>query len=122
MKYVTITNLNQPQVKPVLAEYCQSFWCQLRGLMFRKSLPLQEGLLLVQGQDSRLGSSIHMMFMAIDLTVVWINSRYEVVDVRLARRWAAGYLAQKPACYVLEANVERLNDFHIGDKVRLEDA
>jgi len=57
----------------------------------------------------------------VDLAVVWINSNNEVVDVRLARRWRPVYLPQRPARYVLEMQVERLNDFRVGDSVRFEE-
>ena len=122
MKYLTITNLTNSQVQPVVAHYCASFLCQLRGLMFRRSLPAGEGLLLVQSKDSRLDSSIHMMFMWIDLAIVWINNANEVVDVRLARRWRLAYVSQKPARYVLELNVARLDDFKVGDKLQFSEA
>ena len=59
--------------------------------------------------------------MLVDLAVVWINSNNEVVDVRLARRWRPVYLPQRPARYVLEMQVERLNDFRVGDSVRFEE-
>jgi len=122
MKYVTITNLNQPSLLPVLARCCQSFFCQLRGLMFTDSLPAGQGLLLIQKHDSRLGSSIHMMFMNYDIAVVWFNSDLEVVDACLAKRWQPYYAPRRPACYVLELPATRLDDFHIGDKVSLEEA
>ena len=122
MKYLTITNLTNSQVQPVVAHYCASFLCQLRGLMFRRSLPASEGLLLVQSKDSRLDSSIHMMFMWIDLAIVWINNANEVVDVRLARRWRLAYVSQQPARYVLELNVARLDDFKVGDKLQFSEA
>ncbi len=121
MKYVSITNLTTPQAQPVIARYCASFLCQLRGLMFRPSLPNNEGLLLVQGRDSRLESSIHMMFMRMDLTIVWINSANEVVDVCLARRWRPAYFSQRPARYVLELNAARLTDFQAGDKLQISE-
>jgi uncharacterized membrane protein (UPF0127 family) len=117
MKYITIANLSHPECRPVLAKYCQSFLCQLRGLMFTSDLPDDHGLLLVQGSDSRINASIHMMFMRIDLAVIWINSQHEVVDRVLARKWKLGYLPRQPAMYVLESAVGRLNDFNIGDKV-----
>lgn len=117
MKYIQLTNLTHPEVKPILAKYCQSFFCQLRGLMFTKALPVQHGILLVQGSDSRVNSTIHMMFMLMDLAVVWINSDYFVVDVLLAHRWKLGYVPRQPAKYVLEADVAHLSDFNIGDKV-----
>jgi uncharacterized membrane protein (UPF0127 family) len=89
--------------------------------MFTSSLPKNSGLLLVQGSESRLNASIHMMFMKMDLAVIWIDGNYEVVDVVLARRWKLAYLPKKAAKYVLETGVSNLRDFHIGDKVHFED-
>lgn len=120
-KYIAIHNLSRPQVQPVTAGYCRSFFCQLRGLMFRRSLEQHEGLLLVQAGESRLESSIHMLFMWMDLTVVWINNAHQVVDVRLARRWRPAYFSQKPARYVLELHTDRLHDFEIGDQLHIEE-
>ena len=119
MKYVLITNLTTPRVQPLIARYCASFFCQLRGLMFRPNLPPGEGLLLVQSRDNRLESSIHMMFMRMDLAVVWINSANEVVDVCLAHRWRPAYFSQRPARYVLELNTAGLSDFQVGDKLEI---
>ena len=80
-KFVNIINQANQESKPILAEYCQSFFCQLRGLMFRKSIPDNRGLLLVQKTDSKINASIHMMFMWMDLAVIWINNDYLVVDL-----------------------------------------
>jgi uncharacterized membrane protein (UPF0127 family) len=117
MKYIQISNLTHPMAQPILAKYCQSFFCQLRGLMFTPSLPENQGLLLVQGSDSRVNSSIHMMFMWMDLAVIWMNNKFQVVDLTLARRWKIAYLPKQPARFVLEANVSKLKEFTIGDTV-----
>lgn len=85
--------------------------------MFCPVLSSHEGLLLVQKRDSRLGSAIHMLWMRIDLAVFWINLSLQVVDVRLARHWHTVYFPRWPASYVLEVQVERLNDFQIGEYV-----
>ena len=121
MKYITIVNQTRSDLRPIQAKYCQSFFCQLRGLMFTNSLPEHHGLLLVQGSDSRINSSIHMMFMWMDLAVIWINSKYQVVDVILARRWKLAYLPKQPAKYVLETDVSNLGDFNIGDQVSFDE-
>ena len=120
MNIVTVHNLTHPKSQPLTARYCASFLCRLRGLTFRRSLPPNWGLLLVQSRDSRLDSSIHMLAMWIDLAVVWISNTGEVVDVRLARRWRPAYFPRQAARYVLETSVAYLADFHIGDKVHLE--
>jgi uncharacterized membrane protein (UPF0127 family) len=71
--------------------------------------------------DSRVNASIHMMFMWMDLAVIWIDSDYSVVDRVLARRWKLAYLPKKAAKYVLEASVGRLSEYSIGDRVQFED-
>jgi uncharacterized membrane protein (UPF0127 family) len=89
--------------------------------MFTKSIPENYGLLLVQGSDSRVNASIHMMFMWMDLAVIWIDGEYSVVDKVLAHRWKLAYLPKKAARYVLETEVSNLKDFDIGDTVRFEE-
>ncbi|MGE5124153.1 MAG: DUF192 domain-containing protein [Acidobacteriaceae bacterium] len=121
MRVIRISNQTQHGSRSILAKYCQSFFCQLRGLMFTKHLADDQGLLLVQKEDSRINASIHMMFMWMDLAVIWINSDYTVVDQVLARRWKPAYLPQKPAKYVLETSVSHLAEFAIGDKVIFEE-
>ena len=121
MKYVTVHNLSRPQPAVMLARYCASFFCRLRGLTFRRSLPTNQGLLLVQGRESRMDSAIHMLGVWMDLAVVWITGAGEVVDVRLARSWRLAYVPRRPARYVLEMSAEHLEDFQIGDHVRFEE-
>jgi uncharacterized protein len=120
MQQAAIQNTNRPQAQPIMAGYCASFLCRLRGLTFRRHMPDDCGLLLVQQKDSRLDASIHMLFVWFDIAVVWINAANEVVDIKLARRWRPAYLPQRPARYVLELSPAHINDFNIGDQVQIE--
>lgn len=120
MHEVTIHNLSRKDFTPVSAGYCASFLCRLRGLTFRKHLPANWGLLLVQERESRVDASIHMLFMQLDLAVIWIDSQERVVDTRLAQRWKLSYFPKSPARYVLELGVERLDDFSVGDQLKIE--
>jgi uncharacterized membrane protein (UPF0127 family) len=122
VKNIKVINQTQQTSKPILAKYCQSFFCQLRGLMFKKNIPDDQGLLLVQSSDSKVNSSIHMMFMRMDLAVIWINSDYTVVDRVLAHRWKLVYFPSYPAKYVLETGISHIDEFSIGDKVYFEDS
>jgi len=103
-------------------QYCDTFLTQLRGLTFRSRLSRDEGLLLVGTRDSRLDSSIHMLFVSFALTVAWINSGMTVVDKILARPWRPAYFSKHPAKYVLEIHPDRWSDFDIGDMVEFKDA
>lgn len=120
MQQVLIRNLSVESAKPVWAWYCDTFTCRLRGLTFRRSLPIDEGLLLVQNRDSRLDAAIHMLGVWMDLAVIWIDSSRVVVDLRLARRWRPIYVPERPARYILEVPAPRLSDFHLGDRLGFE--
>lgn len=90
--------------------------------MFRRELGMEEGLLLVQGRDSRMDSSIHMFFVPFDLAVFWIDTGLRVVDKTIARSWKPAYISRTPARYILEVHPDRLEDYEIGDMVEFKDA
>ena len=102
--------------------YCADFFSRLKGFTFRRELERDEGLVLVEKRDSRVDTSIHMLFVWTDLAVFWVDSSYTVVDKVLAKSWRPYYASQKPARYVIEIHPERLADFEIGDKVKFENA
>jgi uncharacterized protein len=122
MKIIQLENKNQPLPAPLQAIYCDSFLCRLRGLMFRSNLAENEGLLLVEGRDSRLDTAIHMLFVFMDLAVIWINSEFTVVDTVLARSWRPAYAPRQAAKFILEIHPNRLNEFKIGDHVEFHNA
>ncbi len=117
---LAIRNLSRSDTPLIQARYCASFGCQLRGLLFRRSLAENEGLLLVQSRPSRINAAIHMLGMAFDLAVVWIDDAQRVVDVRRARRWRPFYFPRRPARYVLETGVQHLQHFSPGDELSIE--
>lgn len=119
MQTVTIENRTRPLKARLQAGYCISFACQLRGLTFRSSLPPNWGLLLVQHRESKVDAAIHMFMMRIDLAIVWINAQNQVVDVRPAYKWKSMLMPQAPAKYVLELSLERLQDFQVGDELKI---
>lgn len=121
-KTIEVENGNRTSAGALRVKYCDTFFCQLRGLSFRPRLAPDEGLLLVGRRDSRIDSSIHMFFVPFDLTVIWIDSALQVVDKVLARAWRPAYFSKRPAKYTLELHAERWDDFQIGDGVILRDA
>lgn len=118
VKQVLILNSSRPIDPALRVDYCDSFFSQLRGLTFRPRLAPDEGLILAGKRDSRLDSSIHMLFVGFDLAVVWINSEMKVVDKVLAKSWRPAYFSKQPARYVLEIHPERWDDFQVGDTVQ----
>lgn len=121
-KIITVKNKNRTTKGRLQVRYCDTFLTQLRGFTFRSSISQDEGLILVGKRDSRLDSSIHMLFVSFDLCVIWINSAMQVVDKVLAKSWRPAYFSKQPAKYVLELHPERWGDFEIGDGIEFKDA
>ena len=117
-KFISIENRNRSIAGELSIKFCDTFLTQLRGLTFRTRLARDEGLILAGKRDSRLDSSIHMLFVSFDLTVVWINSDMNVVDKILAKSWRPAYFPKAPAKYVLEIHPDRWENFEIGDVVQ----
>ena len=120
MRFTEIINTSSPLATPIKAGICDSFLYKLRGLMFYPCIQKDEGLIFIEKQDSRINSSIHMFFMNFDISVVWINHKFEVADVILAKKWRPYYFPSQPACYTLEIHPSRLSEFHIGDKIAMK--
>jgi uncharacterized membrane protein (UPF0127 family) len=120
-KQIVIQNNSRKIDALARIKYCDTFLSQLRGFTFRPRLLPDEGLLLVGTRDSRLDSSIHMLFVSFDLTVIWIDSNMQVVDKVLAKSWRPAYFSKLPARYVLEIHPDRWGEYEIGDTVEFQD-
>jgi uncharacterized membrane protein (UPF0127 family) len=121
MKIVEIENCSRTLAEPLYAEYCQSFWCKFAGLSFRRRIPLNHALILVQSRPSRIDSAIHMIGMFFDLAVLWLDDDLRVLEVRHARRWWSIIVPRHPARYVVECPQSRLDEFSIGDQLAFQD-
>ncbi len=119
---IRVENKNRTLTEPLQIKYCDTFFTQLRGFTFRSGISREEGLILAGKRDSRLDSSIHMLFVPFDLSVIWINSAMQVVDKVIAKSWRPAYFSRQPARYVLEIHPSRWGDFEIGDGVEFKDA
>ncbi len=119
---ISIENKNRAIKQPLRIKYCDTFLTQLRGFTLRSRLSLDEGLVLVGKRDSRIDSSIHMLFVSFDLAVIWINSEMQIVDKVIAKSWRPAYFSKQPATYVLEVHPERWDEFQIGDTLHFNHA
>lgn len=120
-KQIIVENKSREDETPALIKYCDTFLTQLRGFTFHARLSRDEGLLLVGKRDSRLDSSIHMLFVSFDLAVFWINTEMQVVDKVIAKSWRLAYFSKQPARYVLEIHPDRWGEYEIGDIVQFKD-
>ncbi len=122
MQKYRIENTSHPLKASLIVEVCDQFFTQLLGLMFKKSLPVDQGLYFAGTHENQLDSAIHMFFMNFDIAVVWLNSNHQVVDIQIARRWPPIYFPHAPARFFLEIHASRFSEFQLGDQLVLENA
>lgn len=116
MKTVEIGKNSRPFAK-VKVKYCDSFLSKFIGLMFSRELKHDQGIILVENQETRINTSIHMLFMNYDITVLWLDKQLVIVDKVLARKWRPIYLPKMPAQYVVELHQSKFTEFSIGDQL-----
>lgn len=99
------------------ALWCNTFLTKLRGFTFRRTWKPGDGLVLVEGSDSRISTSIHMLFVFFDLGVLWVNDSGQLVDKTVAKPWRLSYVPQAPARYVIESHPDIVDQVSVGDMI-----
>ena len=120
MKTLKLYPASSPE-RAVNVRRCDSFFSRLRGLMFTRELPGDSGILLADKTESRGNAAIHMFFMGYDITVLWLDKNWVIVDKTLAKRWRPFYIPKQPAQYVVELHRDRYDDYAIGEKMAWEE-
>lgn len=120
-QWVDVLNSSQASTQVIRARQCDTFLCRLRGLTFRRSLDPGEGLLLMEGRESRSGTAIHMWFVFMPLGVVWLAADGRVVDAKLALPWRM-YVPKASAKFILEGPPGMLESVAINDRLEFVDA
>jgi len=117
---VTIRRASTGEVVLARARWCQSFWCHLRGLMFRRALSPGEGLLFVYSRPGISNTAIHMFFVFFPIAAVWLDDAGQVVGTALARPWRPYYAPRAPARYLIEAAPALLERVSLGEQLVFE--
>lgn len=84
-------------------EFADTFWRRFRGLMFRHKFPRGSAVLFKLSKPGRYG--IHMFFVRFPIDLLYIDSRFVVVELRRRLKpWRthkpkaiANYLVELPA-------------------------
>jgi len=104
------------------AEWRANYWGRMTGLMLRRHLPDDEGLLFVYGRESVLETAIHMLFVFFPIATIWLDKNGVVVDKKLAKPWRLSYAPRKPAQFFIEARPLLLDRVAIGDPLRFDES
>ncbi len=117
----TIFHRESEQILIPKAKWCNTFGTKLRGFTFRRDLALTDGLVLVEKSDSKMNSSIHMLFVSFNLGVIWVNDAGEIVDKVVAKKWRLSYIPQAPARYVIEGHPTIIEQVNVGDHLEFRE-
>jgi uncharacterized membrane protein (UPF0127 family) len=121
-QFRVVRNTRTGEVVLPRAEWRANFWGHFTGLMFRRHLPDDEGLLFAYGRESVLETAIHMLFMFFPIATVWMDKNGVVVDKTLAKPWRLSYAPHKPAQFFIEARPLILDRVAIGDPLRFDES
>lgn len=92
------------------AEEAGTFLDRILGLMFRKKLKQNKGLLIKFFPRS---SSVHSFFMRFPIDVIFINKDLQVVDLKTLKPWRV-YSPKKRCEWVLEVNKGKIEEKYVG--------
>jgi uncharacterized protein len=121
VKTVEIVNETKGQKISEKAEMRDTFFSRFRGLM----LSSRKDIVLAGKKDSKLDSTIHMMYMLYPIDVIWVSEAMKVVDMKKSvppfhplrtRTWSMS-APKAPAKYVIEISVGQVKDTEEGDKI-----
>ena len=102
----------------ILARYAAGFFGRFRGLMFSGRLK-DTGLLIKCPKEGRISSTIHSFFVFFPIDVVWIDSRYTVVQVKKIMPFTFIAVPPKPAMYILELPAGAGINFSVGGRIEI---
>lgn len=120
-KFNQISINNGEKLIKVDVEIADDNYERQQGLMFRKSLNENDGMIFIFENENY--QSFWMKNTLIPLDIIFINTDLEIVDIKNAVPCKADpcalYKSSKPALYVLEANSNftARNDIKVGDRI-----
>ncbi len=107
----------------IKAEVADTLAKRIEGLMSKKVLPDNQGMLFIFNEENHHG--IWMMNMSFPIDILWINEDLEIVDimddVQPCKINCPVYLPDERALYVLEVNsgFTKKNKLQIGDTITI---
>ncbi len=93
------------------------FFGNLKGLMFERQENFDYALIFGLPVETRLGASVHMMFVFFPIDIVFLDAQKKVVDKATLRPWMLNYTPQTAAKYFVEMPLGTGAGTKIGDRV-----
>ncbi len=93
-----------------------SFFSQLKGLMFERKKNFDYALIFPLFTQSRASASIHCMFVFFPIDVIYLDNKKKVVDKKNSvKPFTLFEMPSRPAKYFIELNAGKAKGTEIGD-------
>lgn len=101
--------------------YATSILQLSNGLMFASKKRIKKGIVLPMPvkKDVRYGCAVTMYFVFSPLQIIFVNTKFKVVDKVTLKPWKSTYIPKAPAKYVIEGEVGTFDKIKVGDKVSI---
>ncbi|MFH1224825.1 MAG: DUF192 domain-containing protein [Candidatus Diapherotrites archaeon] len=112
--------LNKTKKNTIAREvrFARTSFARAKGLMFERAENFNYALVFELEEETRIGASVHMMFVFFPIDIAYLNPKREVVDlVHGLKPWALNYTPKKAAKYFVEmpAGTARGKGITLGD-------
>ncbi len=95
----------------------QNSWERTKGLMFEEKKKFNYALVFNFPVESRIGCSLHMLFVFFPIDVLFLNKDKVIVDKVTLNPFIPNYTPKKAAKYVIEMPNGKAKNVKIGQKV-----
>ncbi len=93
-----------------------------KGLMFEDKKNFDYALIFEFPQESKIGCSLHMLFVFFPIDVLFLNKEKKVVDKVTLNPFVPNYTPKKPSKYVIELPKGKTKGIKLGQKIEWEKA
>jgi len=97
--------------------FANSLFSKFKGLMFETRKNFDYALIFPFSKESRIGSSIHMMFVFFPIDTIFLDKNKIVVDKSTLNPWLINYTPKKSAKYLIELPQGKAKAIGIGEKL-----
>ena len=99
-------------------KFANNSFLRFKGLMFESKDNFDYALVFDFPNETKIGASLHMMFVFFPIDVLFLNSEKQVIDKTTMTPWQFNYTPKKPAKYVVEMPKGKENVVLIGDYLK----
>jgi uncharacterized membrane protein (UPF0127 family) len=86
--------------------------------MFASYKKVSRGMCLVLNKDKFV--NLHMLFCFYNYGILFVNSKFQVVDKVVLKPWCLKYVSKKPCKYVIESLPKTFNKIKINDIIKIK--